>query len=70
MPYIIQDSRLGEAFEQRLLFLLAALLLVGVSVKSCQTERSRLIYKQAVKRVLEQRHCEELLQEFEKNGLG
>ena len=65
-----QGSRLGEAFEQRLLFLLAALLLMGVSVKCCQTERSRLIYEQAVKRVLEQRHFEELLQECEKNGLG
>ena len=51
-----QDSRLGEAFEQRLLFLLAALLLMGVSAKCCQTERSRLIYEQAV--VLEQgRSC-------------
>ena len=30
--------------EQRLLFLLPALLLMGVSAKCCQTERSRLIY--------------------------
>ena len=50
-----RDSTLGEAFEQGLCLLLAALLAMGIFLKCCGNERERIDYEQAVQRVLRRR---------------